>query len=163
MSMNLQVKIFVSDILQIVENFELHVAHRLRPRPAKTSRSIVAKFERHKDRNEILTAAARSAKLKGSGFGVYEQLPKEIGDRRKELWPIFKREQRLGRRVKFTTDKLIVDGRRIYPSTMPRKFHLETQNQSNNHNSIPYDANRNVLDAVFDQRRSDRNGGNNTA
>lgn len=29
------VKIFVSDILQIVENFELHVAHRLRPRPAK--------------------------------------------------------------------------------------------------------------------------------
>jgi hypothetical protein len=161
--MNLQVKIFVSDILQIVENFELHVAHRLRPRPAKTSRSIVAKFERHKDRNEILTAAARSAKLKGSGFGVYEQLPKEIGDRRKELWPIFKREQRLGRRVKFTTDKLIVDGRRIYPSTMPRKFHLDTQNQSNNHNSIPYDANRNVLDAVFDQRRSDRNGGNNTA
>lgn len=29
------VKIFVSDILQIVENFELHVAHRLRPRPVK--------------------------------------------------------------------------------------------------------------------------------
>ena len=60
MSMNLQVKIFVSDILQIVENFKLHVAHCLRPRPAKTSRSIVAKFERHKDRNEILTAAARA-------------------------------------------------------------------------------------------------------
>ena len=107
------VKIFDSDILQIVENFELHVTHRLRPRPAKTSRSIVAKFEKHKDRNEILTAAARAATLKGSGFGVYEQLPKEIGDRRKELWPIFMREQRLGRRVKYTTGKLIVDGRRI--------------------------------------------------
>ena len=123
---------------------------------SNTNQSI----NQRKDRNVILKVAA--AKLKESGFGVCEQFTKENGDRKNELWPIFKREQQLGRKVKFTTDKLIVDGLQMYPSTMPRKFQLDTQNQSNNLNSIPSDANCNILDAVFDQRRSDRNGGNNT-
>ena len=117
------IKNFLSNELEIEDNIELHVAHRLRPRTDNKPRSIVAKFEKRKDRNRVLKTATE--KLKNTGFGVYEQYPKEIGDRRSELWPIFKRESRLEKNVKFNADKLIVDGRRIFPPSMPRKLPID--------------------------------------
>jgi hypothetical protein len=52
-------------------------------------RGIVAKFERRKDRNKVLSKAI--AKLKNNKqFIVHEQYPIEIIDRRRQLVPIMK-------------------------------------------------------------------------
>ncbi|CAC5398968.1 unnamed protein product [Mytilus coruscus] len=75
--------------------------------------SLVPKFERRKDRDRVLKAAP--GKLKDSPYSVYEQFPNEIMERRNIFLPVLKREQRMGKNVKFKEDKLYVNGQRIYP------------------------------------------------
>lgn len=131
------VKQFITDNLEVTGDIPFHVVHRLRPRPDNKPRSIVAKFERRKDRNMILQKAFdKREELKATGLGVYEQLPKEIGDRRNELFPIFKREQRNRRDVKFSGDRLIVDGRRIYPSSLRRKLPIHSEMNTTNQSDV---------------------------
>lgn len=104
---------FIKEKLGIDDEIRFHVVHRLRPRRDRKPRTIVAKFERRKDRDRVLKAAP--GKLKDSPYSVYEQFPNEIMERRNILWPVFKREQRMGKKVKFKEDKLYVNGQRIYP------------------------------------------------
>ena len=49
-------------------------------------------------------------KLQGKRFGVNEQFPKEINDRRKELYPFYKQAKRPGKRASLVYDKLYIDG-----------------------------------------------------
>ena len=49
--------------------------------------------------------------LKGKPYGIQEQLPNEMEERRRELYPLMKQMRQEGRRVKLVRDKLIVDGR----------------------------------------------------
>ncbi|VDI33760.1 Hypothetical predicted protein [Mytilus galloprovincialis] len=90
----------------IPDNIKFHVVHRLRPQQDGKPRTIVATFERRKDRDRVLKAARDN--LKDTQYSIYEQFPNEIMERRNILWPIFKREQRAGRRVRFKEDKLYV-------------------------------------------------------
>ncbi|CAG2221991.1 unnamed protein product [Mytilus edulis] len=115
---------FIKEKLNIPDNIKFHVVHRLRPRQDGKPRTIVAKFERRKDRDRVLKAARDN--LKDTQYSIYEQFPNEIMERRNILWPIFKREQRAGRRVRFKEDKLYVDGRRIFPQ--------DVTNQNNRQN-----------------------------
>ncbi|VDH97469.1 Hypothetical predicted protein [Mytilus galloprovincialis] len=115
---------FIKEKLNIPDNIKFHVVHRLRPRQDGKPRTIVAKFERRKDRDRVLKAARDN--LKDTHYSIYEQFPNEIMERRNILWPIFKREQRAGRRVRFKEDKLYVDGRRIFPQ--------DVTNQNNRQN-----------------------------
>ncbi|CAC5398495.1 unnamed protein product [Mytilus coruscus] len=105
--------------LGIEDEIRFHVVHRLRPRRDRKNRTIVAKFERRKNRDRVLKAAP--GKLKESPYSVYEQFPNEIMERRNILWPVFKREQRMGKNVKFKEDKLYVNGQRIFPLRMCSK------------------------------------------
>ncbi|CAG2215178.1 unnamed protein product [Mytilus edulis] len=105
-------KKFLKEKLKINEEINFHIVHRLRPRKDAKPRTIVAKFESQKDRNTVLRAAP--AKLKET-FSVFEQYPYEMVERRNVLWPIFKREQRLGNHACLKEDKLYVNGHRIYP------------------------------------------------
>jgi hypothetical protein len=50
MKQEVDVKNFIHNQLKIDENIELHVAHRLRKRRDGRPRTIVAKFEKRKDR-----------------------------------------------------------------------------------------------------------------
>ncbi|VDI82834.1 Hypothetical predicted protein, partial [Mytilus galloprovincialis] len=106
-------KKFIKEKLKINEEIKFHIVHRLRPRKDAKPRTIVAKFESRKDRNKVLRAAP--AKLKETSFSVFEQYPYEMVERRNVLWPIFKREQRLGNDARLKEDKLYVNGHRIYP------------------------------------------------
>ncbi|CAC5378888.1 unnamed protein product [Mytilus coruscus] len=110
-----EVKRFIEQKLEIKENIQFHVTHRLRPRKDGKPNNIVAKFEKRKDRNLVLKAAR--SKLKESEFKVHEQFPPEIIARRNELWSAFRHHQQQEDTVKFYDGKLIVNGRRIYPST----------------------------------------------
>ena len=109
----LVLKNFLKKDMGIAEDIKFHIVHRLRPRQDGKPRTIIAKFERRKDRDMVLKSAP--GKLKDTRYSVYEQFPTEIMERRNILWPVFKREQRMGSNVRFKGDKLFVNGRRIFP------------------------------------------------
>ena len=110
---------FLKDKMKIESPINFDRVHRhgrkssnpTRPRP------IVAKFERFKKRETV----RRSSKvLKGTNFGVSEQFPHEIVQRRKELWPKYKEAQRRGIRTSLVVDKLFIDGKRWFPGSASR-------------------------------------------
>ncbi|XP_062616527.1 uncharacterized protein LOC134278225 [Saccostrea cucullata] len=76
---------------------------------------IVAKFVLHKER-EIVRKAAPSS-LEGKGFGVNEQFPREINERRKVVYPHYKKAKQQGKKAVMIADKLIIDSKRFFPPT----------------------------------------------
>ena len=76
------------------------------------TRPIVCRFKSFKDRELVRNAAVA---LKGSRYGVNEQYPKEINDRRKSLWPFFKEAKDQKKKVHFKKDKLFIDGVEFIP------------------------------------------------
>ncbi|KAM9704524.1 uncharacterized protein ACNS7B_015206 isoform 1-T2 [Menidia menidia] len=94
---------------ETVNNISFHRVHRLggkRP-DAHRPRPIVAKFEHHKQK---LVVRSRGRELKGTNFGVNDQFPREILDRRRVLFPIRKRFLEGGSRAVVSVDKLFVNG-----------------------------------------------------
>lgn len=85
-----------------------HHVHRLgqknnnnRPRP------IVAKFEHFKQKE---TVQRQGKQLKGTDFGMNDQFPKEIMERRKKLFPIRKQKIQEGKKAVISVDELYIDG-----------------------------------------------------
>ena len=73
-------------------------------------RQIIARFLRYPDREKVMSNAR---KLKGQGFGISADLPKEIIDRRKKKMSKFKKAKEEGKPVYFSRtepDKLFIDG-----------------------------------------------------
>ena len=100
--------------LEITDQINFHVVHRLKPKPDKSARSIIAKFERRKDRNAVLKAAIE--KLKDiPHFVVHEQYPIEIIEERRKLVPFMKDAREKGHHAVLVEDKLYIDKRRFIP------------------------------------------------
>lgn len=93
-----------------VKGITFHHIHRIgniktdstKPRP------IVVKFENLKDKEFIKSLGKE---LKGTRFGLNDQFPKEIQDRQKLFYPIWKRLIQEGKRAVISVDKLYVDGK----------------------------------------------------
>ncbi|MEW8563212.1 MAG: hypothetical protein AB2541_13945, partial [Candidatus Thiodiazotropha sp.] len=76
------------------------------------SRPIVAKFERFKDKEFVRMSAP--APLRGKRFGVNEQYPIEVENKRKLLYPEAKKYRRNKlNKVRLVRDKLYVNGEEI--------------------------------------------------
>ncbi|CAC5363079.1 unnamed protein product [Mytilus coruscus] len=125
-----QLKLFIKEVTKIEDEMQFHVVHRLRPRDDGKPRSIIARFERRKDRDLVLQRAP--ATLKDTSYRVNEQLPMEIIERRNELWPIYKRGKRLGNECKFKGDVLYVNNVAVYPSSKRpvNRRQMRTQNSA---------------------------------
>jgi hypothetical protein len=54
-------------------------------------------------------------KLKGSSFGISEQYPAEINNRRKNLYPIMREAKQQRRHVVLVRDRLFIDGEQYIP------------------------------------------------
>ena len=67
----------------------------------------MAKFLRFKDKEVIKQAAPK--KLMNTKFGINDQFPKEIIDRRRLLIPLMKNEKRKQKRANLIVDKLYTD------------------------------------------------------
>ncbi|XP_041376613.1 uncharacterized protein LOC121389063 [Gigantopelta aegis] len=109
---------FLKDKMKIESSINFDRVHRLGRKSTNSTRPrpIVAKFERYKDRENV----RRSSKvLKGTNFGVSEQFPYEIVQRRKELWPKYKEAQRRGLRASLVVDKRFIDGKRWFSDSAP--------------------------------------------
>ena len=111
---------FLKYEMQIERPIHFHRVHRIGPyeRNFDTPRPVVAKFERFKDREEVRSAAPRT--LKGKPYGVREQFPKVVEDKRKLLYPEMKRaKHNKQNKVRLVRDKLYVNNVEIIPD--PRK------------------------------------------
>ena len=98
--------------------------HQPYPRP------IIARFESFKDREYVRAAAPKS--LVGKRYGVREQFPPEIEQKRKLLYPIAKRaRQNRMNTVRLVRDKLYVNGREINPDdnteNVPESYNRQGQ------------------------------------
>lgn len=79
-------------------------------------RPIVAKFHRYSERERVRQAGydKRDA-LKQDNMAVRAQLPQEVLDKRKPLYPVFEKAKNDGDRVRFVLDKLYINGREYVP------------------------------------------------
>lgn len=92
-----------------VNTINFHRVHRIGQRRTddKRPRPIVAKFEHYKHK-ELLKSKARE--LRGTNFGLNDQFPKEIQERRRKLIPIMKQHRKEGKRANLNVDKLYING-----------------------------------------------------
>ena len=97
------------------DTIKLHRAHRIGKFSASKIRPIVAKFAFFPDREKVRTSAG---KLKGTEYGISQQFPREIMDKRRELVPIMKKARSQGKDAYLVVDKLYSD-KVLYKSKVP--------------------------------------------
>jgi chromosome segregation ATPase len=91
-------------------SIKLERAHRLGPRRPHKNRPLVAKFSFYQQREEVRKNAY---KLRGSNYGISEQFPKEVQERRRRLMTAFHDARRQNKRAQLVRDRLYVDGREV--------------------------------------------------
>lgn len=105
------VKEFMKTQLKIppetLRNITFHRVHRFGKSTNASHRPIVAKFEHFQDK---LLVKSKGKELKGTKFGLNEQFPKEINERRKVLYPIMKEHRIKNIRTSLVVDKLYING-----------------------------------------------------
>lgn len=84
-------------------------SRRIGGKSTKGQRPIVAKFQHNKERELVTnTSFAKKEHLKNLKAGVGAQLTRATVERRRELQPIFNREKKVGKMVKWVGDQLFV-------------------------------------------------------
>jgi hypothetical protein len=91
---------------KVIDKIQLESVHRLGQRGQRYERPIVAKFASFKDKIMVKSLGKR---LAGTKIGMNDQFPKEIAERRKVLYPIFKENRLKAKRVALVVDKLYID------------------------------------------------------
>lgn len=116
---------FLAQEMNITQHVELGNVHRFGKKSDTYNsppRPIVARFIYWRD----LEAVKKAGKfLKGKHFGVNEQFPTEIEDRRKKLYPIMKEEKKKKSKVVLKRDKLYVNNELVVPADYPTGNRVE--------------------------------------
>ncbi|CAG2190917.1 unnamed protein product [Mytilus edulis] len=81
-------------------------------------RPIVTRFIYRREMEHVLS---RTYKLKGKTFGISEQFPPEIENKRKELYPVMKKAKVESKKVKLVRDKLYINGKPYNNTTASNK------------------------------------------
>jgi hypothetical protein len=93
---------------ETVQDITFHRVHRIRSQNSNNRpRPIIAKFEHYKQK-ELVQRQGRQ--LKGTNYGLNNQYPKDILERRKHLFPIRKQMMNEGKKAIITVDKLYING-----------------------------------------------------
>ncbi|KAJ8304584.1 hypothetical protein KUTeg_018167 [Tegillarca granosa] len=107
------IKKFCIDVLKVNSDenkLEIDRAHRIGKRSrvqGSKPRPIVVKFHKFSEKEHV---RQQSYMLKNSKFGISEQFPKEIADKRRQLMSVMKRERERGNTVKLVLDRLYING-----------------------------------------------------
>ena len=99
---------FILQELGVECDIEFGNVHRFGKRRDGNPRPIVARFLFYKDLSMVKSKAYR---LKSKPYGINEQFPAVIEEKRKKLYPVAKRFRLAGHKTKLVRDKLFVDGR----------------------------------------------------
>lgn len=109
------IKHFMTNELKLTNPVDFVRAHRF-GKADKNPRPIVCRFKTYSDRELVRKSATA---LKGTKYGISEQFPKEIIDRRKVLWPYYKEAKNQNRKAYFKRDRLFIEG---------KEFHIDEGN-----------------------------------
>ncbi|CAC5420788.1 unnamed protein product [Mytilus coruscus] len=74
------------------------------------------KFEEFRNFKEREFVRKAAKELRETHFGINEQFPKEVNDKRKELWPHFQEARRQREKAFFKRDSLFIEGVEYCPS-----------------------------------------------
>ena len=99
-----KLRIFLFNELGIDEPIQFGNVHRFGRHITGRNRPIVARFLHNKDRTMVKD---RAFMLRDTPYGIHEQLPQAMEDRRKELYPVMRRLRDEGNRVRMVRDKFL--------------------------------------------------------
>lgn len=126
---------FLYDQLRIDYRIEFGNVHRFRTKGDNRRAPIVARFLYHRDLEYVLANATR---LKGRPYGIREQFPHEIEQKRKELYPVLKQAKQQNRQASLVRDRLYIDNQLYIPDTVLEDTRTEhTGSSSTNHDTSP--------------------------
>ena len=91
-------------------------AHRIGDRSHGKARPIVAKFLNTRSKLEV-KAALKNVNLKDTQYAIFDQHPKEVGDRRKELIPIMVQARKDNKKAYLVRDKLYINNKLYDPKS----------------------------------------------
>ena len=98
---------FIFHELEIKDRIDFGNDHRFGGHVKGKNRPIVERFLYHSD----LLTKQRANKLKNSPFGINDQFPQAIEDRRRALYPIMKRHRDADDNVRLVRDRLYINNR----------------------------------------------------
>ena len=104
------VKTFIRDTMKLSEDVQFDRVHRLNVRQTNRNskpRAIVAAFTRFRDREMVRLQAPKT--LRDTTYGVYEQLPPEILEKRRHLYPVLKEARERGDHARFVRGDLLIN------------------------------------------------------
>jgi hypothetical protein len=101
---------FIKNKLGIEEYIEFGNVHRFgrRETPDRKPRPIVARFIYYRQLTLILQNAHR---LRGTYFGIREQFPAEVEEKRRTLYPVVRDCKQKGLRTKLVRDRLFIENK----------------------------------------------------
>lgn len=99
---------FIFHELGIDNHIEFGNVHRFGKTVTEKHRPIVARFLYYNDLVNVRDSAFR---LKGKPYGINEQDPAEIEQKRKKLYPVAKQYKQTGHNTKLVRDKLYINGK----------------------------------------------------
>ena len=105
------VKVLSKETLKVTSAHQILRAHRVGRMSGVKVRPIVVKFHYYHERVLVRKKSSEYADaLKTAKLGVGAQLPKDIRDARKPLYPAMKQAKGEGKDVKFVGKKLFIEG-----------------------------------------------------
>ena len=109
-----KIKVFIFEKMkvakEVVDRMSFDRVHRMGPHIDGKTRNIVAKFHEYKEKEFV---RKQGKALQGTQFHVYEQFPKEVGDKRRKLVPRMQAARRDGKRAWISYDTLYIDGKPV--------------------------------------------------
>jgi hypothetical protein len=128
-------RVKISDEIQLKRVHR--VSHELTASSTDDHRAVIVQLTNHKDKVKIIQAAPRITAE--TPYGVNEQFPREITERRKQLYPYYKAAKRQGKRATMIVDKLFVEGSQIHPqrATGFETMEVSTDTQETQSNQRP--------------------------
>ncbi|CAC5385504.1 unnamed protein product [Mytilus coruscus] len=123
------------DQLGIDYRIEFGNVHRSRTKGDNRRAPIVARLLYHRNLEYVLGNATR---LKGKPYGIREQFPHEIDQKRKDLYPVLKQAKQQNRQASLVRDRLYIDNQLYIPDTVLENSRTElTGSSSTNHDTSP--------------------------
>ena len=107
-----KLRIFIHDELGIEHHIAFGNVHRFGKKTNGKIRPIVARFIHHRDLRQVLDNATW---LRDTRFGVHEQFPKVIEDKRRKLYPVLKQAKRERKNAVLVRDRLYINGVQFIP------------------------------------------------
>ena len=102
-----KLRLFLAQELQVDHHIHFGNIHRFGRFVSGKCRPIVARFLFQRDLDIVKD---RAFKLRGKPYGIHEQYPASIEEKRRELYPIMRYHRGRGDRVRLVRDRLYING-----------------------------------------------------